>query len=176
MMVPGETVEIAGQTFGPDCPKSTWDKPIELTARGNIVPGELFFWGVTHEHDVHSGILHHAHPAACSSFMRGTDASSSGFDPMASRLGARVPRLPCFFGDDPCSSSCVLGDCNSRPLRSPNSVSSRSSAPSDSLNSASLSNPLRKASSTPVSPAALFHKPPTLPVFAFPPSPIFTPP
>jgi len=51
MMVPGETVEIAGQTFGPACPESTWYKPIELTACGNIVPGELFFWGVTHEHD-----------------------------------------------------------------------------------------------------------------------------
>src|SRR6266702_5828406 len=129
MMVPGKTIEIAGQTFGPDGPKSARCQPIELTARRNIVALERFFCGMTHEHDVHRGMLCSDHPAACSSFMRGTDVSSSGFDPMASRAGVRVPRLPCFFGDDP-GSSCVLGDCYSRPPRSPKSVSSRSSAPS----------------------------------------------
>src|SRR6266566_6126493 len=166
MMVPGKTIEVAGQTFGPDGPKSAWCQPIEFTAHRNIVAFEWFFCGMTHEHDIHRGMLCSVHPAACSSLVRGSETFSSDVDPMASRPGARVPRLPWTFGFAPCS-SCVLGDCDTRPPRSPKSVRSRSSAPSDSVSSASLSKALRKANSTRVSAGAFFRKWASVTVFAF---------
>jgi hypothetical protein len=57
MMVPGKTIEIAGQTFGPQGPKPAWRKPIELTTRRKIVAFELFFCDGTHERYSHLGIL-----------------------------------------------------------------------------------------------------------------------
>jgi hypothetical protein len=43
MMMPGKTIEVAGQALLPHSPQLTGYKPIELTARRDLVPCELLF-------------------------------------------------------------------------------------------------------------------------------------
>jgi hypothetical protein len=153
---PPQAIDVASQAFAPDRLDFVGSKAVQLTARRYIaLPKGLLPPSVRREKTEGKGRgINHTHPAFSSS-ARGFDGSSSDSCPVASRPGDRFPGRSCCFGFGDGSSVCACAGGAVRDPRSPRRVKSRSSAPPDSVSSASLSSALRQASSTRVSDRAV---------------------
>src|SRR5258708_541921 len=159
MMCPPQSIEVACETFLPQTPHSFWFKTVKPTVYGGIAFLKAILTSLPGSEKIHGRgeMFNGAHPAFSSS-ETGFDESLSGLGSVESRPGDRFPGRSCFL-DTGDGSSAFTFDCGALcDPRSPKSVRSRSSAPSDSASSASLSSAFRKANSTRVSAGAVLRK------------------
>src|SRR6266851_1785246 len=144
MMCPSQAVDVARQAFTPEGFRRLRSQMVEESPRRNSNAP----WSTDSDGSI--GGPHLGHPTASSGKVSCLVAS-----PMASRWGARFPGRGDLRGF--CSTAASGAFFDPGPL-SPRRVRSRSSAPSDSVNSASLSNAFCNAALTRLSGMAALRK------------------